>query len=75
MAVSSIKKYQSSGAYQNLYEESIRNPKGFWARQAELIDWHKPFDKVLDDSRHPAWRLLGGQAAERGRDALGFLIP
>ena len=31
--------------------------------------------QVLDDSRHPAWRLLGGQAAERGRDALGFLIP
>lgn len=60
--MSSIKKYQSSGAYQNLYEESIRNPKGFWARQAELIDWHKPFDKVLDDSRPPfaAW-YVGGE--------------
>jgi hypothetical protein len=30
--------------------------------------------RLLADTRHPAWLLLGGQAAERGRDALGFLI-
>ncbi|HEX4879703.1 MAG TPA: AMP-binding protein, partial [Limnobacter sp.] len=55
-------KHQSNGTYQDYYDESIRNPKGFWARQAELIDWHKPFEKVLDDSRPPfsAW-YVGGQ--------------
>ena len=71
-------KYQSNGTYQNLYDESIRNPKGFWARQADLIDWHKPFDKVLDDSKPPfaAW-YVGGQtnlchnAVDRHLDQLG----
>lgn len=51
--MSNPKKYQSTGAYLSLYDESIRNPKGFWARQAELVDWHSPFSKVLDDSRPP----------------------
>ncbi|MBU1528138.1 MAG: AMP-binding protein, partial [Gammaproteobacteria bacterium] len=71
-------KYQSRGAYQDLYDESIRNPKGFWARQADLIHWHKPFDKVLDDSKPPfaAW-YVGGQtnlcynAVDRHLDQLG----
>lgn len=71
-------KYQSNGTYQNLYDESIRNPKGFWARQADLIDWHKPFDKVLDDSKPPfaAW-YVGGKtnlchnAVDRHLDELG----
>lgn len=70
--------YHSNGTYQNLYDESIRNPKGFWARQADLIDWHKPFDKVLDDSKPPfaAW-YVGGQtnlcynAVDRHLDQLG----
>ncbi|HEX4842505.1 MAG TPA: propionate--CoA ligase [Limnobacter sp.] len=69
---------QPGGAYQDYYDESIRNPKGFWARQAELVDWHKPFDKVLDDSRPPfaAW-YVGGQtnlchnAVDRHLDQLG----
>ena len=71
-------KYQSNGTYQDLYDESIRNPKGFWARQADLIDWHKPFEKVLDDSKPPfaAW-YVGGQtnlchnAVDRHLDQLG----
>lgn len=70
--------YQSNGAYQNLYDESIRNPKGFWARQADLIHWQKPFDKVLDDSKPPfAQWYVGGQtnlcfnAVDRHLDQLG----
>lgn len=71
-------KYQSNGTYQRLYDESIRNPKGFWARQADLVDWHKPFEKVLDDSKPPfaAW-YVGGQtnlchnAVDRHLDQLG----
>ncbi|WP_288108073.1 propionate--CoA ligase [Limnobacter sp.] len=56
------KLHQSDGAYQRFYEESIRNPKGFWSRQSELIDWHKPFDKVLDDSKPPFARwFVGGE--------------
>jgi len=55
-------KYQSDGRYARMYEESISNPKGFWARQSELIDWNKPFDKVLDDSKPPfAQWFVGGE--------------
>jgi propionyl-CoA synthetase len=70
--------YQSNGTYQNLYDESIRNPKGFWSRQANLIHWQKPFEKVLDDSKPPfaAW-YVGGEtnlcynAVDRHLDQLG----
>lgn len=71
-------KHPSNGKYLAFYDESIRNPKGFWARQAELIDWHKPFTKVLDDSKPPfaSW-FVGGEtnlchnAVDRHLDELG----
>lgn len=36
--------------YEQLYKESIENPEAFWAKQAECIDWMKPFTKVKDVS-------------------------
>lgn len=70
--------HPSNGKYLTFYDESIRNPKGFWARQAELIDWHKPFTKVLDESKPPfaSW-FVGGEtnlchnAVDRHLDELG----
>lgn len=48
--------------YAPFYRRSIEDPAGFWAEQAELIDWHRPFDQVLDDSRPPFTRwFVGGQ--------------
>ena len=41
------------GAYQAFHERSIRDPDGFWGEQAGLIDWNKPFSKVLDYGRPP----------------------
>ncbi len=43
--------------YQEFHARSIRDPEGFWAEQATLIDWHRPFDKVLDYAKPPfrAW--------------------
>src|SRR5690606_8704762 len=36
--------------------------EAFWAEQAKLIDWHLPFERVLDDSRLPFTRwFVGGQ--------------
>ena len=35
--------------YQKLYQQSIEDPEGFWAQQAEKwIDWHKKWDKVCE---------------------------
>lgn len=48
--------------YQQLYRESIQDPEGFWAKQAECIDWYQKWDKVLEEDfgqgQH-AWFLNG----------------
>jgi propionyl-CoA synthetase len=47
--------------YKEFHARSITDPQGFWADQAALIDWEKPFDRVLDYSRPPfAKWFVGG---------------
>jgi len=49
-------------SYEAFYRRSIDNPEQFWAEQAKLIHWQKPFDQVLDDSRLPFTRwFVGGE--------------
>ncbi len=36
--------------YKNLYAESINDPEKFWEREAQIIDWIKPFTKVKNTS-------------------------
>ncbi|MBI3418810.1 MAG: acetate--CoA ligase [Proteobacteria bacterium] len=33
-------------SYKALYERSIHDPEGFWAEQAKILHWMKPFTKV-----------------------------
>src|SRR5204863_2525260 len=48
--------------YADFYRRSIDDRDGFWAEQAELIDWHRPFDQICDNSRPPFTRwFVGGQ--------------
>src|SRR5262245_65697040 len=48
--------------YREFHQRSIADREGFWAEQAKLIDWHKPFTKVLDYSRPPfAKWFVGGR--------------
>ncbi len=48
--------------YQQFHQRSIEDPEGFWGEQAQLVDWHKPFTKVLDYSRPPfAKWFVGGE--------------
>ncbi len=46
--------------YEALYRESIENPEAFWAEQARAIDWHRPFDRVLEYARPPFRRWFAG---------------
>ena len=48
--------------FADFHRRSIEQPDAFWAEQARLIDWHKPFDTVCDYSRPPFvhW-FAGGQ--------------
>ncbi len=46
----------------SFHRRSIEDPEGFWAEQAALIHWHKPFGRVLDYSRPPFTRwFVGGE--------------
>jgi len=48
--------------YREFHRRSIQDREGFWAEQAKLIHWQKPFDKVLDYSRPPFARwFVGGE--------------
>ncbi len=42
-------------AYESMYQESIQDPEGFWAKQAdEFVSWYKKWDNVLDWDYHKA---------------------
>jgi len=46
----------------SFHGRSIEDREGFWAEQAALIHWHKPFGKVLDYSNPPFARwFVGGE--------------
>jgi propionyl-CoA synthetase len=48
--------------YKDFYARSITDRAGFWADQAQLIDWHTPFSQVLDYSHPPfAKWFVGGR--------------
>ncbi len=48
--------------YASFYRHSIDDRDAFWAEQAALIDWKKPFDRVCDYDNPPfAKWFVGGQ--------------
>ncbi|QDP18716.1 acetate--CoA ligase [Sphingomonas xanthus] len=40
--------------YRALYRESLDDPEGFWRREAQRIDWIRPFSRVDESSFHKA---------------------
>ncbi len=42
--------YVNAEKYQEMYRKSVEDPEGFWAEQAERVDWIKPFTKVKNTS-------------------------
>ncbi len=49
-----------SGELAEFRERSLRDPDAFWAEQARLIDWQRPFDQVCDASVPPFVRWFVG---------------
>src|SRR3979409_1048559 len=48
--------------YREFHRRSLDERDTFWAEQAKLIHWHRPFAKVLDYSRPPFARwFVGGE--------------
>jgi propionyl-CoA synthetase len=51
-----------TSAYREFHRRSIEDRDAFWGEQARLIDWHTPFERVLDYSRPPFARwFVGGR--------------
>ena len=42
--------------YAETYRRSVEDPESFWGDEANAIEWHKRFTRVLDDSRAPLLR-------------------
>jgi len=46
--------------YAEFHRRSLTDRDAFWAEQARLIDWQRPFDEVCDDRRPPFVRWFVG---------------
>jgi acetyl-CoA synthetase len=42
------------------HEAAEADPTGWWAKQAERLDWFEPWDTVLDDSEPPFYKWFTG---------------
>jgi acetyl-CoA synthetase len=38
---------KSMAEYKKIWQQSVKDPQGFWGKQAEQLDWYKKWDKVL----------------------------
>jgi propionyl-CoA synthetase len=49
-----------AGPFDTAYQESLRDPEGFWGRAARDVVWFRTPDRVLDASRAPLYRWFAG---------------
>lgn len=56
--------------YQAFHRRSLEDPDGFWAEESKRIDWHRPFERVLDYSRPPFARWFAGGETNLCHNAL-----
>src|ERR671925_928845 len=48
--------------YREFHRRSLEDREGFWREQGSLIDWQRPFQRVLDYSKPPFARwFVGGE--------------
>ncbi len=47
--------------YEALYAEAEADPEAFWAKQAESLDWFKPWDTILEWNEPFAKWFVGGE--------------
>jgi acetyl-CoA synthetase len=49
---------------------ALKDPEGFWAEQAEELEWYQKWDKVLDDSNKPFFKWFTGAKVNIVHNAL-----
>ena len=58
------------GRFDEMYRHSLDAPEEFWAEAAGEIDWDKPWERVLDESRAPFYRWFTGGRLNTCHNAL-----
>ncbi|HWA14506.1 MAG TPA: propionate--CoA ligase [Burkholderiales bacterium] len=61
--------------YQAFHKRSIEDRDAFWAEQARLVHWERPFDRVLDYSRPPFARWFPGGTTNLCHNAVDRHLP
>ena len=61
--------------YEQFYRRSIEDRDAFWTEQAALIDWHKPFDRVLEYDNPPFARWFVGGETNLCHNAIDRHLP
>lgn len=60
--------------YQEEYQSSISDPEGFWAAQAQALDWYKPADQVLSIDENGLYRWFKGAYTNTAYLALDYHV-
>jgi len=61
-------------SYQTEYQNSLQDPEGFWARQAQKLDWYRPADKVLSTDEDGLYRWFKGAMTNTAYLALDYHV-
>ncbi|MCW5635828.1 MAG: propionate--CoA ligase [Rubrivivax sp.] len=62
-------------SYAEFHHRSLHDRDAFWAEQARLVDWHKPFTQVCDHSRPPFARWFVGGTTNLCHNAVDRHVP
>jgi len=63
-----------TGALEDAFNRSLKDPAGFWGEAAEAVYWYKKWEKVLDDSRQPFYRWFAGGQVNTCYNALDLHV-
>ena len=61
--------------YHDFHRRSIEEREGFWGELAGLIDWHKPFEQVLDYANPPFAKWFKGGETNLCYNAIDRHLP
>ena len=61
--------------YEDFHRRSLEDREAFWRDEARLVDWHAPFDEVLDYSRPPFAKWFVGGRTNLCHNAVDRHVP
>jgi propionyl-CoA synthetase len=61
--------------YRDFHRRSLAERESFWAEEAKLVHWQRPFDRVLDYSRPPFARWFVGGRTNLCYNAIDRHLP